>query len=131
MRITSLLIALALVFAFTLTPSQSTAQGMPKVINVATYDVAGDMPKFLEFYKRAIAIAEKYGSTGESRLWVSTFAGPNTGSVAVATEYPSMLSMAQSGEKLLLTPEWQKLVAEFEAAGMRPISNSLAADLTP
>jgi hypothetical protein len=131
MRITSLLIALALVFAFTLAPSRTMAQAAPKVINVSTYDVAGDMPKFLEFYKRAIAIAEKYGSTGESRLWVSTFAGPNTGSVAVATEYPSMLSMAQSGEKLLLTPEWQQLVADFEATDMRAISSSLAADLTP
>jgi hypothetical protein len=131
MRIASLLIALTLVFAFALVPSRSMAQGPPKVINVTTYDVAGDMPKFLEFYKRAIALAEQYGSTGKSRLWVSTFAGPNTGSVAVATEYPSMASMAQSGEKLLFTPEWQKLVAEFEAANMRAISSSLAADFTP
>ena len=131
MRFTSLLIGLAFVFAFTLVPSQSMAQAMPKVINVATYDVAGDMPKFLAFYKRAVAVAEKYGSTGKSRLWVSTLAGPNTGSVAVATEYPSMLSMAQSGEKIFNTPEWQKLVAEFGAAGMRPISSSVAADFTP
>ena len=53
MRITSVLIALALVFAFTLMPSQSTAQAAPKVINVLTYDVAGDMPQFLGLYKRA------------------------------------------------------------------------------
>jgi hypothetical protein len=131
MRIASLLIALALVFAFTLAPSRSMAQAAPKVIEVTTFDVAGDMPKFLEFYKRAAAIAEKYGSTGESRLWVSTFAGPNTGAVAVATEYPSMLSMAQSGEKIVPTPEWQKLVADFEATDMRAISTSLAEDLTP
>jgi hypothetical protein len=131
MRIGSLLIGLALVFAFTLVPSQSAAQAPPKVVNVISYDVAGDMPKFIGFYKRAMVVLEKYGSTGKSRLWVSTLAGPTTGTVAVATEYPSMASMAQSTEKFFPTPEWQKLVADFEAAGMRIISSSLAADITP
>ncbi len=131
MRFTSLLIGLAFVFAFTLVPSSSMAQTPPKVINVVTYDIGGDMPKFLEFYKRAMVILEKYGSTGESRLWVSTLAGPNTGGVAVATEYPSMTSMVQSNEKLFFTPDWQQLVADFEAAGMRILSNSVAVDLTP
>ncbi len=132
MRITSFLIGLALAFAFTLAPSQSTAQEAPKVINVLTYDVAaGDMPKFLELYKRAMVVLEKYGSTGKSRLWVTTYAGPNTGTVAVAIEYPSMVSMAESGAKVFPSPEWQKLTAEFQATDMRLLSNSVSVDITP
>jgi hypothetical protein len=131
MRITSLLIGLALVFAFAMAPSQSMAQAAPKVINVVTYDVAGDMPKFLELYKRAMVIIEKYESTGESRLWISTLAGPNTGTVAVAIEYPSMVSMAESGAKVFPSPEWQKLIDDFEATDMRVLSNSVSVDITP
>jgi hypothetical protein len=131
MRITSLLIALALVFAFTLVPSQSTAQAAPKVINVMTYDVAGDMPKFMGLYKRAMAVFGKYESTGQSRLWISTYAGPNTGTVAVAIEYPSMVSMTESGAKVFPSPEWQKLTAEFQATDMSILSNSVSVDITP
>jgi hypothetical protein len=131
MRITSLLIGLALAMAFTLAPSQSTAQEPPKVISVMTYDVAGDMPAFVELYKRAMVIMEKYGSTGESRLWMATYAGANAGRVAVAIEYPNMVSMAQSGEKVFPSPEWQKLAAEFDATNMRLLSSSVSVDLTP
>ena len=84
MRITSFLIGLALVFAFAMAPTQSMAQTAPKVISVMTYDVAGDMPKFVELYKRAMVIMEKYGSTGQSRLWMATYAGANAGRIAVA-----------------------------------------------
>jgi hypothetical protein len=131
MRITSFLIGLALAFAFTLAPSQATAQEAPKVINVVTYDVAGEMPKFLELYKRAMMVLKKYGSTGESRLWVTTYAGPNTGTVAVAIEYPSMVSMSESSAKVSPSPEWQKLIADFEATDMRILSNSVSVDITP
>ena len=131
MRITSFLIGLALVFAFAMAPTQSMAQTAPKVINVVTYNVAGDMPKFLELYERAMVIIEKYESTGESRLWISTLAGPNTGTVAVAIEYPSMVSMAESNAKVFSSPEWQKLIGDFEATDVRVLSNSVSVDITP
>ena len=131
MRITSLLIGLALVFSFAMMPSQAVAQAAPKVINVITYDVAGDMPKFLDLFKRAIAVAEQYGTSGKSRVWVASFAGDNTNTVAVATEYPDMVSMAQSGAKIAPSPEWQQLVREATAAGIRPLSNSVSVEMTP
>jgi hypothetical protein len=131
MRITSLVVGLALAFAFVLAPTQSAAQEPLKVINVLTYDVAGEMPKFLELYKRAMVVMEKYGSTGESRLWMATYAGANAGRVAVGIEYPSMVSMAQSGEKVFASPEWQQLATEFEATDMRLLSNSVSVDITP
>jgi hypothetical protein len=96
-----------------------------------TYDVAGDMPKFVELYKRAMVIMEKYGSTGASRLWMATYAGANAGRIAVAIEYPSMVSMAQSGEKVFSSPEWQKLSDDFDATDMRLLSSSVSVDITP
>jgi hypothetical protein len=131
MRNSSLLIGLALVFAFAAAPNPAMAQEAPKVINVAIYDVAEDMPKFLEFFKRAIAITKQYESSGQSRVWLSTFAGPDTNMVAVATEFPTFVSMAESNAKVMASPEWQKLVAEFEAAGMQVLSNGVSIEVTP
>ena len=47
------------------------AQAAPKVINVMTYDVAGDMPKFLGFYKQAMVVLlpEPVGPTTKSKPW--------------------------------------------------------------
>ena len=109
-------------------PSQAVARAAPKVI---TYDVAGDMPKFLDLFKRAVAVAEQYGGTGKSRVWVASFAGNNTNTVAVATEYPSLVSMAQDGAKIAPSPEWQQLVSEARTAGIRPLSNSVSVEMTP
>jgi hypothetical protein len=131
MRITPFLLALALAFTFALAPSQSVAQEPPKVIHVLAYDVAEQLPQFLELYKRAVAVMEKYGSTGTSRVWMSTLAGPNAGRVAVAIEYPSMAAMVEAGNKFFPSPEWQQLVADFEATEMRLLSNSVAVDLMP
>ena len=46
----------------------------------------------------------------------ATLAGPNTGNVVVAVEYPSMVSMAESNAKVGPTPEWQKFIAEGRIA---------------
>ena len=131
MRITPFLLALALAFTFALAPGQSMAQAPPKVIHVIAYDVAGQLPQFLELYKRYLTVAEKYGSTGTSRVWMSSLAGPDTGRVAVAIEYPSMAAMVESNNKVFISPEWQQLVADFEATDMKILSNSVAVDIAP
>jgi hypothetical protein len=66
-----------------------------------------------------------------SRVWQSTLAGPNTGTVAVAVEHPSLVSMAQDGAKVAADAEWQKVVDAFQAAGMRVVSNSVSVEITP
>jgi hypothetical protein len=132
MRITTFLVGLALVFAFAVAPSQSAAQQpAPKVVNVLTYDVAGDIAGFVQFYRRAMEIMLQHDSTGEGRLWLATLAGANAGMVTVAIEYPNMVSMAESAAKVFPTPEWQKLVADFDATQMRVLSNSVMEDRTP
>ncbi len=130
-RFSSLLTGLALVLACGLAPNDTVAQDAPAVENVLFVDVAGDFPKFLEFYARFRAIGEKYGSTGTGRVWVATLAGPNTGNVVVVTEYPSFVSMAESNAKTFQTPEWQQAVADFQAAGMSLISNQVIVEATP
>ena len=98
-------------------PSQAVARAAPKVI---TYDVAGDMPKFLDIYKRAVGVAEQYGASGKSRVRVASFAGDNTNTVAVATEYQDMVSTARAGAEIASSPEWQKLVSEANRSRSPP-----------
>ena len=69
MRISSLLLSVAVVVACAQAPQEATAQEGPKVIQIVAIDTGGDLPKFLEFSKRIQAIAEKVGNTGERRIW--------------------------------------------------------------
>ncbi len=131
MRHAILLSGLALVLTFTLGVGQVSAQEAPKVINVLSVDTGGDTDKFLGFAKRAREITEKNGGTGNQRVWLSTLAGPNTGTVIVAVEYPSMVSMAQTQAKVNSTPEWQAFIGDFQKSGMRVVSSSLSVEITP
>ena len=131
MRLSVLLIGLAFALGAMLAPLQVAAQEAPRVINVISVDTGGDNDKFLEFVKRATAIQEKYKSTGTTRVFLSTLAGPNANSVVVAVEYPSFVSMAQSNAKVTPTPEWQKFIDDFQAAGMSVRSNSVSVEITP
>ena len=130
-RTSSLLLSVAIVIACAQAPEEAKAQEGRKVIQIVAIDTGGDLPKFLEFSKRIQVIADMTGSTGKRRIWQSTPAGPETGTVAVAIEYPSMVSMAESTTKMVATPEWSQLVADFQAAGIRVVSNSVAVEITP
>ena len=94
-------------------------------------DTGGDLPKFLEFFTRFNAIAEKYDSTGTARVWMATLAGPLTGNVVVVTEFPNMVSMAESQAKVVQSPEFQQFGTDFAAAGMRVTSNQVTVEVTP
>ena len=131
MRIGSVLIGLVLVLTFGLAPNDAVAQDAPAVNNVLFIDTGGDLPKFLEFFTRVQAIGKKYDTTGTARVWFATLAGPNTGSVVVVNEYPSFVSMAESNAKVFPSPEWQQLMADFAAAGMRLTSNQALVEVTP
>jgi hypothetical protein len=131
MRIASVLVGLALALCVSLGSSQALAQEAPRVNNVLFFDTGGDLAKFQGFFGRAQAIAKQHGGTGTSRLWVATYAGPNTNMVVVVTEYPNLVSMAESAQKVGSTKEWQQLVADVQAAGMRIVSNSVTVEATP
>ncbi len=107
------------------------AQEGQAVVQVVQVDIAGNLAKFLQLMWQVAAISEKYGGTGERRILQSTLAGPNTGSVFVVIEYPSLVSFAESNAKIGPSPEWAQFVADSQAAGMRVASNSVSVDITP
>lgn len=131
MKVSVWLIACSLALFALAGPGRSYAQEPPKIVNVIVIDVAGDLPKFIELFKQSQAINQRLGMKGQSRIWQSTLAGPNTGSIAVAIEHPSLVSMAQDGAKLAADAEWQQVVSAFQAAKMRIVSNSVAVEITP
>ncbi len=131
MRIGPLFAAVVVFLACAQAPEEALAQEGPAVVQVLQIDIAGNMSKFLELSAQADAIAEKYGTTGERRILQSTFAGPHTGSVFLVTEYPSLVSMAESLAKIFPSPEHVQFVANFREAGMRVVSNSVSVDISP
>lgn len=112
-------------------PTASLAQEAPKVINVLNIDTNGKDDAFLALVKRVEGIRERLGVAGTSRVWQSTLAGDQTGSTFVAVEYPHLVSMAESISKMGADAGWQKLVDDFEKAGMNVISNSTSVEITP
>ena len=131
MRHAILFSGLSLAFVLVLGVGPAGAQEAPKVINVLSIDTGGDTDGFLKFAKRAQELTAKHGGTGSQRVFLSTLAGPNTGSVIVAVEYPNMVSMAQSQAKVNSTKDWQKFIADFQKSGMRVLSSSLSSEITP
>ena len=120
-----------LVLVLLAAPLPAQAQDAPKVSNVLTFDVGGDVPAFLGFVERRNKIAERLGTKGVLRVYQSTLAGPQTGAVIVVVEYASLASMAADQAKVNADPEWQQFVAEVQAAGMTMVSNSVAVEITP
>jgi len=133
MRKNTFVVGILLTFAVTLASTTAQAQEPPPphVTNVIVLETSGDLGKLADIVKRARMIGEKYGSTGKARVWMTTLAGPNTGNVVVAVEYPSLVSMAESLSKVNASPDWTRLVADAQAAGIKPVSNSVVVEITP
>ena len=105
------------------------ADDPPHVLQVLVIDTNGDNDKYMELFTKFTAVYKKHGSTGERRLWVNTFAGPNTGTVVTTIEYPSLASLVESNTKVFASEDYQEVIAEFTAAGMSASSNSIAVNL--
>lgn len=111
-------------------PGASRAEG-PAVVQVVAIDVNGDLPAFLEQFKKIRALMEKLGNKSEARVYQATLAGQETLGVAVVIDYPDLVTMAQESSRLQASPEWLALIAENQKLGIQPISNSLSVDITP
>ena len=121
-------IFLALVLAC-VAPSPVMAEG-PPVMNIVVFDVGGDLPGFLAQMQRGRAINERLETTGTARVFQSTLAGPNVGSVIIAVEYPNLPAMAAATATQNADPEWQQFVRDM-VTNYRIVSNSLSIDVTP
>ena len=122
-------LAIALLFGMA-TPPESFAQA-PTVINVLAIDVNGDLDGFLDMMKKIRKITERLGSKGTARVWQATLSGDQTGTIFVAVEHPSLVSMAQDNAKLQADSKWQDIVKKFNKKGMDVLSNSVSMEITP
>ena len=129
----TLLIGALLLLASALTVAQSPAPAGPAVLEIIIVEtgtnVPAAVPKLVEMMKRANGIAQKMGSHGKARLWSMVWAGPNAGHFVIAVESPNLGVVATDGAKMQMSPEWQKMVADFSAAGFKVVSQSLAMEV--
>jgi uncharacterized protein (DUF1330 family) len=126
------LMIVLLAFTFSIAPAATPpADAGPPVTHVIVLDVGKDMPKFLELNKRMGEIAQKYGDAGKARFWINAIAGPESGTVIVTVEYPSMVAFAQSTAKVQASPEYQKFMADAQATSIKQISNSIVVEMKP
>ncbi len=108
--------------------SQASAQGA--VINSVAIETNGDLPGFLELFKRSKAIAKRLGNP-VARVMQGTFAGAQTNNVVINTEYTSLAAMAASLAKRNADAKWQKLIEDAGSKGIVATSNSVWTEITP
>lgn len=102
------------------------------VLSVLAVRVKGDQDAYLEQVKKFQAIAKRLDAGGTTRVWRATLAGPNTGMIFVATEFPNLEAYAKGNAKIQGDAEWKKLVKDLNASGIREVvSSSLFEEATP
>ena len=131
MKAQILLVASFMVALISADSSAAPPAGPPRVSEVIVLDVGANMAKFADLSHRMDAITTKYQSTAKVHFWDTTFAGNNAGHLVVVVEYPSLLSMAQSQEKVMGSPEYAKWIADVQASGIKVVSQSLLTEVHP
>ena len=89
----------------------------------------GGVAQLIPLLERGRAIAEQIGSGGKGRYFQVAFGGPTSGSVVVAIEFPSLVALAESETKMNANPDYQKLIADIQAAGVRVLSRAVTIEL--
>ena len=101
------------------------------VLQVVAVEVEpGELDEYVKRVSKFNAIAERLGVQAKLRIWQATAAGPNTGIVAVAVEYPSLSEWVRAGDKLDPDKEWQKIMASLPDI-RKIVSSSLYQELAP
>jgi hypothetical protein len=96
-------------------PVQGAAPGSGSVLFLTGVTV--ERGKLEEYRKRVGSvqgISERLGLKGRARMWHAEVAGPNTGAVAVGTQYPDLATYSSEQAKLAGDAEWQKLLAGLD-----------------
>ncbi len=109
----------------------AAAADRPVVLQVIAVKVTGDMDAYLQKIKQGQTIAKHLG-TPVPRIWRSTLAGRDTGTVFIAIEHKNMAGLAEAGAKLSADAEWQNFMKDLQKSGLRTVeSNSLLEEITP
>ena len=135
MRLASWIVAASIFCLVTAasSPAQADSHEMagPAVVQFFQVDVNGSLPAFLDFVKEIRALNQKLGNKGEMRVLQTTIAGDQTNSVFVMVSHANMVALAQAGQRLQSSADFQKLIAANAALGIAAVSNSVAVDITP
>ncbi len=114
-------------------PAVSAAQAQgPAQRRVILFEVEpGQMNEFVKRQSQALAIRKRLGVPA-SRIFQATLAGPNTNTVTIVIEHPSLAAFAANNAKLYADSEFQSWLEELLKAGIgRLVSDSLLAEVTP
>ena len=135
MRLASWIVAASILCLVTgaSSPAQADSHKMagPAVVQFFQVDVNGNLPGFLDQVKKIRSLNEKLGNKGEMRVFQATLAGDQTGSVYVMVSYPDIVTLAQEGQRLTSSSEFQEIIAANMGLGIAPVSNSVSVDITP
>ncbi len=101
------------------------------ITQVVTIDTNGKTDALLAHKASNEKIFKRLGIDAKRRYMQASLAGPNTGSVAVVIEYPSLSAMAAAQEKLHADAEWRKYIDEITKAGLTVQSNSIWVEMQP
>ncbi len=91
----------------------------------------GQLEEFLQRQSQAMAIRKRLGVPA-SRIFRATLAGPNTNTVSIVIDHPSLAAFAANNAKLYADSEFQSWLEELLKSGIsRLVSDSLLVDVTP
>lgn len=109
------------------------AADAPKVLNViAVKAKGGQEDAYLEKVRKLQGIMKRLETGGTMRVWRATAAGQSTGTLYLGTEYANLEAFAKGMTKATADEEWQKLIGDLDASGMREVlGNSLMVEVTP
>ena len=91
----------------------------------------GQLDEFLQRQSQAMAIRKRLGVPA-SRIFRATFAGPNTNTVSIVIDHPSLAAFAANNARLYADSEFQSWLEELLKSGIgRLVSDSLLVEITP
>ena len=126
---TSLALMAALLVPLSVTAAQNTGQHRP-VRDVLIAETNGDVPRFLEFMKRIEGVNQRLALGATLRVFRATFAGAQTGEVYVYWELPTFTRFAEVETRLHDDPEYRRILADLDQAGMGFRSELLTLEIT-
>ena len=101
------------------------------VLQAVVINTNGKDDALLAEAKKNEKIFKRLGIQARRRYLQATLAGPQTGTMIVSIDYPSLTAFAEAQAKLAEDKEWQEYLSRVVGAGMTIESNSIYRDLTP
>lgn len=110
------------------TPAQADSHTVLRVVAVQVEP--GKLDSYLAEVAKLNGVMKRLSLPGSVRVWKATYAGPETGAVVVAIEYPGLPAFADGMAKLAAGAEWSKTIAGLD--DIRTIvSDSLYQEISP